>query len=460
MQISNSHKKRIISGVILCIMLLGVGRVLGELLRPFGYSTDIYNAEYEELKSRNQKLDMVIIGASRALVAFDPQVFEEKLRLDKVYNLSFSQQNMEGTYYQLKGFIEEFHPKYVIMDISEGTLTYTTVPKITRIRMLERLRGMNRLEYIANSFAIREYPYLVNVFSYRNNLSGIRSNIQTKKKFQNEGVCMKTETWQSKGNGFIAYFKSVPQGNIGLVPVKKFAPSQINVETKQYLDKCVRLCRDNDIQLIFVTVPTSMSYIYSITNYQDVTDYAASYARENGIPYYNLNYLKNKEKMFPDSVMYDYKHTNKQGATLASTAFADILAKEWQGIDTSEYFYKSVDELKKTVDRVVAVGAKPAIKNDIMKLSVKSFQNQDVFPSYQVLVAQKKNEFKPAVNWTDKKDISFNVPKGKRYRVLLRARHKENASDYAWMAWEVDPKGKIRRVSDIPEHFYKVSKLK
>ncbi len=438
-------------------MLLGIGYGLGELLRPFDYSRDIYHKEYEDLKRQNKKVDLVLIGASRMLVAFDPEIFEKKLQLDKAYNLSISQQNLEGVYYQLKGFITEFHPKYVVIGIAEGSLTYKITPKITKLRLLERLHGTNRLDYIRNSFSLNDYPYLINVFSYRNNLSGIRVNMRNKQQFQNEGVFMKTAKWQSKGNGFIAYNMRVPQGNIGLVPTNKFEPSQISDKTKYYLDKCVQLCKENGVRLFFVSPPTSLSNIYSISNFQDVVNYVTAYAKENNVPYCNMNYLKDRESYFPDSMMYDFKHINKYGAPIVSEKYADVLAKELQGIDSSDLFYGSVDELKRTVDRIVAVGAKPVIKNNVMTLPVQSFQNRNVTPYYQVLLATKKNEFKTIVDWTNKKTISFKIPKGSRFRVLLRARHKENAGSYAWMAWEFDAKGKFKKVNDVPESFYKVN---
>ncbi len=437
-------------------MLLGAGYGLGELMRPFQYSTDIYSKEYKDLKSRGGNVDMVLLGASRILVSLDPEVFKEKFKLNSVFNLSVSQLSVEGMYYQLKEFVEEFHPKYVVLGIAEGSLTYTKVPKITKLRLLERLHGKNWLEYIRNSLTPSDYPYLIPLYSYRSDLAGIHSNIQSKKQFEKEGIHMKTAKWQFKGNGFVVYHKSVPQGNIGAMPVSKFDESMVSDTTRHYLDQCVKLCKDNNIQLIFMTPPTSMSHIYSISNFQDVIDYITNYARENNIPYRNMNYLKGKEKLFPDSTMYDYKHLNKQGAAIVSEKYAEILAKDLQGIDTRDYFYTSLDELKKTVDRVVGVYAKPVIKNNIMRLSVRSLQNQGITPSYEVLLGNRKNEFKTIVDWTGIKDISFKIPKGKPYRILLRARHKKDAAEYAWMAWEIDARGRVKKVDNIPIRFYKL----
>ena len=157
------------------------------------------------------------MGTSSVQRAFDPKVFENKLKLNKVYNLSVTQINMEGVYFQLKEFIDVFHPKYVGIGINEGELNRKVNPKIVKLLLLERLHGINRLKYIWYTFSLSDYPYLINLFSYRNNLSKIQTNIEKKKRFHNDGIYMKTAQWESRKSGFLAFHKRVPQGNIGTV---------------------------------------------------------------------------------------------------------------------------------------------------------------------------------------------------------------------------------------------------
>ena len=52
---------------------------------------------------------------------------------------------------------------------------------------------------------------------------------------------------------------------------------------------------------------------YESAGYQDAVDFYNNYAEENGIVYYNLNYLKGREEIFPDSVMHDDNHLNGEG---------------------------------------------------------------------------------------------------------------------------------------------------
>ena len=449
MQISNTYKKRFVSALVLLTMLTGAGYITGELLKPVHYARQIYNAEYNELKKNKTKVDLIFVGASRDLVAFNPKIFEEKLHLDKVFNLSLSQQNMQDSYFQLKEFLEEFHPKTVVLGISHGRLIAKARPRIVRMQTAERLHGLNCIEYIKKSFAINEYPDIIPLYGYRGNVNRIKQNIKERLQYQKEGVYMKTLFWQSHGQGFASYPKSVPVGNMGIERLK-FDKAMIQPDTIYYLDKCVQLCKANNVRLFLTTPPASAAFIFEINSYQNVIDYINNYANKNNLTYHNLNYLKGKEEWLSDSMLYDHKHLNKTGSDNTSEKYAEILSKSLNNIDVSDSFYSSFAEMQKSVKRIASVDAKPVIKMNMMTLQVQSLQNKGVVPSYQVLLAKTKNDFKPVVDWTGKNNVSFPVPTGSQYRVLLRARQNTNDSNYAWMAWEVNKAGKIRKLKNVP----------
>ena len=290
MQISNIYKKRIVSALVLLIMLAGAGYIVGELLRPVHYSRQIYLAEYNKLKKRKSNVDMVFIGASRILVAFNPKIFENTMHMDKVFNLSVSQQGMADTYFQLKECVDEFHPKTVVLGISYGRLVAKSTPKIIKLMMVQRLHGFNCIDYIKNNFLVEEYPEVIPLYGYRGNVSKIGQNIKDRLQYKKEGVHMKTRFWQSMGQGYAAYSRSVPAGNMGVRKLK-FDKTMIQEDTLYYLDKCVQLCKDNNIQLFLTTPPTSSTYIYEINPYQDVIDFISEYARKNNITYHNLRII-------------------------------------------------------------------------------------------------------------------------------------------------------------------------
>ena len=390
------------------------------------------------------------MGSSRVLKTFNPKIFENELHLKNVFNLSMNQQTMAGNYFFLKEFIDEFHPKIVVLGITYSGLTEKESPKIVKLKILERLHGNNRLMYINDCFSIKEYSELLPIYAYRGNLLTITQNINNRIKYEKEGIHLQTKYFQFMGQGFVAFFASMPLGNMGVKKQVTFNEQMVRHETVDYLDKIVKLCKDHNIQLFLMTPPTSMSYIYGNTNYQGVINYIDNYAKKNNVIYHNLNFMKDRETLLPDSVFYDSKHLNKIGATIVSKQYAEILSKSFKNLDTNSYFYSTLDEMKQNVHRIVAVDSKPVIMNSIMTLPIRSLQNDDVTPYYQILLARKGNVFKSIIDWTKENKVSFKIPNGTQYRILLRARNHENDTNYAWMAWEVDKKGKLRKVQNVP----------
>ncbi len=449
MQISKVYKKRLVSALVLLTMLAGAGYIMGELLRPVTVYTNLYTAEFEEMKKRNAVVDMVFVGNSRTLVSLNPKVFEKKLLMNKVINLSVPMQSTAEYYFQLKDFIEEFHPKTVVMGITYPGIISTT-PKIVKLRMLERLHGNNLLSYIRECVSIDEYPYLLRLYGYRDNISRIKQNVANRIHFFKGEFPSNLGDFQYNGQGFLTNTQSIPYGNMGIRRNQNFNKTMVPDSTLYYLDQCVRLCKENNIQLIFVTPPTTAANMYEINSYQGVIDYISDYAKRNNIIYHNLSYLKNKEELLPDTMYYDFKHINRAGSSVISEKYAEILSRCLRNRDTGDSFYASFTEMQKSVHRIVAVDARPVIKNNMMTLPVQSLQNKGIVPSYQVLLAKTKNDFKPVVEWTGKRTVSFPVPAGRQYRVLLRARQHANDRNYAWVAWEVDKKGKIRKVQNVP----------
>lgn len=435
--------------MVLAIMLVVTGTVMGELLRPFS-NTDIYLKEFDEMKNKQQKVDMVLIGDSRVLFSLNPVIFQDRLGLNKVYNLSMGGQCIEGYYYCLKEFIEVFHPDYVVMGLGDTNLTAKYVKNVIHLRNLQRLHGNNYLAYIRNVLKKDNYVYLIPCFAYRSYLNKISENTHRKQQLEKEGLPMKAYDYEAMGNGFYVKNGNLKKGNAGVPSIKDFDKSDIRETTIYYLNKCIQLCQNNNIKLFFLTVPTSMAELYTISNYEECVKFIAEKADNNNIKYHNLNYIKDKEGLLPDNLMADYIHANKAGSTITSKVYADILYKELHGIDTEEYFYKSLGEVKKTVKRIVGVDAKPIIKSNLMFMEIKSLQNEDVIPEYEILLAREGNNFKPVLGWTKQIKASFETPRGQNYKILLRARRENDSKATAWMAWQVDVKGKIRKKYDVP----------
>ena len=169
-----------------------------------------------------------------------------------------------------------------------------------------------------------------------------------------------------------------------------------------------------------------MMRLYSIENYQGAVDFYTMYAEEKGIIYHNLNYLLDREEIFPDEMMLDYNHLNGEGAYRVSKIYAEILKKDMQNIDTSDYFYEDFDDLKKDVHRIVAVNGDITMdeaKTGLAHVVITSLQNEDVTPQYQLEISTSGGDnYEVVVEWTEESEWDISVPMGQEYIIKVRAK--------------------------------------
>ena len=410
----NKVLKRIASLLLLLgfFILLDVG--MGELLSPPTYAT-CFNHDVAAIE-REGGADIVFVGASRVYRTFVPQVFEDVLGVRCVVNAGSSTQPICGTYWELKDLVERLHPKRVFIGVTWDQLT--KAPELqARLIVIDRLSLKNRLQMSASCFGLSEMSYLLDTYRFKDNFvtNRIRANIMEKRKLaaSNYAVFDKKSEYYAD-TGFVHGGKSFAQGNIPVKSTPTFSEEKIKPENVAYLDACVRLCKDRGIDVALVSGVTTVMRMYAIRRYQAAVDWFTAYARDQQIPYYNLNYLVGREDFLPDDMMYDNNHTNGKGAREVSERFAQILKREDAGEDVSSCFYPNLDAMKRDVRRIVSVRADiaPAAGGGLhYATSLFSLQNDDVRPLYRLLGRQwEKSEFGLLQDWTPETNLDFTLP--------------------------------------------------
>lgn len=417
--------KRILSLVVLFTLFAAGNQVLGEVLRPVGYAT-YFNHDLQQIEESGQEADLVFIGASRMYRAFVPQVFEDTLEMDCVINAASSAQPISAGYHQLKDLIKRVQPKAVAIDVTWGGLSRE--PKLQAMLIVyDKLSPGGKLGYVADCFRGEELLYTLPIYRFRDNVDKVSKFHAKKQKLIESNYAPDTDdTEYYWDTGFAYNTKSYANGTIPIATVGTWNEKNVKQESKDYLDACIELCKENDINVILVSAPTSMMRLYKIRNYQEAYEYYCQYAQEQGVDYYNLNYLVNREEFLPDAMMCDDNHVNGEGAYTVSKVFAEILAKENAGIDTENYFYKSLDELKADVHRVVAVEAElePDERTEnLLHIKCNSLQNDDVKPYYMIEVSEDGGEaYTTKVNWTQDKETDIEIIKGEKIKIRVSAK--------------------------------------
>jgi hypothetical protein len=87
------------------------------------------------------------------------------------------------------------------------------------------------------------------------------------------------------------------------------------------LNEYIDICRQNNIELLFVQVPEHKSSLAYSKKYKDFNSWIDNFVKQNKVPF--LDY--NKEEKFPvaqDSLFFDTDHLNAEGAKLFSQLFS------------------------------------------------------------------------------------------------------------------------------------------
>jgi len=421
--------RRIFSLITLVAVFIVSYAFVTEKLSNTTYRT-YFEHDIDEILKNGESVDLVFVGASRMYQSMVPSILEEKLGYENVLVGSTATQPICGTYYYMKELIETVHPKEFIIDVTWDRLLNEIAPQPCLL-IYDRLSVKNRIPFVLDCFETSDWKYLLGPCRFRDNIL-LLNDIETEKRAIKE---KNYDMYDSENDyyaekGFVYSYKSFETGTIPFVYglVYAYSDEDILYENVEYLNKCINLCKDNGIKVSLVTAPCSLNYMYFVEGYDDAVEWYKAYAKEQGISYYNLNYLRDRETILCDERMLDNCHTNGEGAKVTSEIYADILLKERNGEDVSDYFYKNFDELKADVHRAVAVSADIKFlssgETDSVDVEVltDSLQNDGIIPFYQIELISNDGETKVLSEWSQVTKYDLKLPGYTGYSLLVRAK--------------------------------------
>lgn len=402
--------KHCISVISFLIMLIAAVLLLDYLLVPMNRA-DFFLHDMERMKKKGPNVDLIIIGNSHYLYGFDPVTFEEVLDIENAYNASVTGLEMSSKFYITEAMINDFEPKAVLFDIDWISL-YDRGLEITQSKLLglDRLRGMSKVRHIVNDFYPSEMIYAVlRPYRYRDRIfwdGAVAGNVKLKRWAESTGYAIDYyQTSKGYDKGLACYGKQFDAGSKG-----NFDETLIYDQSKQYLDRIVDLCKSRDIPLFLVTSPISTAQQMNIGNYQGAVDYYKAYASEKGVHYFDMNMLKHRDEIFDETKMSDAGHLCADGAAIASRICAEIIRDELNGIDTSDRFYASMDELAADIKRLVAVGAETGFEdNTIFINNVRYTAGTEADVTLDIQLSENGKKYKSKFR-TNHSGESFEIP--------------------------------------------------
>lgn len=395
MQTSKNVFKRILL-VILTMMFFVAGVVTFRFALTKVTVTDAVNWHMSQIEEKNENIDMFFVGGSRTYRSFYPSYFSKALGYKTIVNYGTPSQRPKLSYYLARELLKKNKPKVIVIGSTFNGLMYTQDPHSFFFAQ-NRLGLISQIECAIDHFGFNTgLLSLTGKSEYANNLiySKIAYNISEKKKYKSG------EMEEEMGDGHVASDISLKDGNINFEKRSIYRESDIKEDAEEYFYKLVDMCIESGAKVYLVTGPCSLNNVYRIKEYQKSIDFYKEIAEEKGIKYFNMNYIKDRDKLLPDNSFMDETHVNKKGGITTSEILSKVIFDDLHGKDTDHYFYKDLEELKSTIKRIPAIKTKCEKQNESTRISVLSIRNSDVTPLYRVRGKRKNKDYEVIHDWT------------------------------------------------------------
>ncbi len=288
-------KKFLKQTCIFLVPLIILGVTLEVALRRIPNDYEFKNSQIDLEK---ESVKTLILGSSHSMYGFNPEFFKEE-----AYNLGHVSQTIDLDYYLLEKYIKVL-PKLetVIVRLSYTTLheQIKTGPESWRLKdynLYYNLNVSNKLKYKSEGLSVK----------LKNNLSRLKDYYLD----QDKMIEVETSGW--------AFFKeertinSIKQSGPIIAKRHTIKDDALVDENIEFLDKIMKLCENEGVKVLLVTLPAHKSYRDNLDKHQ--LDIVLSAGERMKQKYNNCSYLNLlKDDNFNDEDFYDADHLNREGA--------------------------------------------------------------------------------------------------------------------------------------------------
>lgn len=284
-----------------------------------------------DLYESDEEIRTLFLGTSHCYRAYDPYLYEE-LTGECAFNLGSSSQNLDGSYYLLKEALKYQDIQKVYLDLYHVFFFFNPDNRelVESNIISDYMRpSLNKLEYIVKRSSSEHYTN--GVFAFRRDwqLLGdfgyVRENVAKKRQesYRNyDPVVYEDERYV--GKGFAESEAVLDPAEYEWVP--KSDPVDLSGDdsfARSYLERIVKLCEKEGIELVFLTAPSYEKHLETMDTYEAAHEYIASVAESFGIEYIDFNMDQELETDISDFM--DPDHLNGVGAKKVTRRLAELV---------------------------------------------------------------------------------------------------------------------------------------
>ena len=318
-----------IIGVILlvCILIEGCNYLVVDDTNSYTRLT------LHELYENDGNVETLFLGTSHCFRAYDPELYEE-LTGESAFNLGSSSQNIDTSYYLLKEALKYHEIEKVYLDIYHEFFFFNPENRelVEANIISDYMRpSFNKLSFILHRSSSEHYtnsffPFrrdwqLLGDFAY------LKENVARKQEDRYkdfEPVIYDDEHYVSKG--FVESVAVLNTEEYSWIPKSdKVDLSGDSSFAMDYLEKIVKLCEKEEIELIFLTAPSYKEYIESKDSYDMIHSYVRVLADGFGVAYVDFNMYPEEELILTANDFMDGDHLNGNGADKVTYSLAEYV---------------------------------------------------------------------------------------------------------------------------------------
>lgn len=316
-----------------------------------------------EFYENRENIDRLYLGSSHVFCDIDPVILDG-INMENNFNLATSMQQLNTSYFLLREADGRNEIDRVYLDLAyqctsagPGNLhDYKWIPKSWFVQ--DQMRpSLNKLAYMLD-LSGPEYYYITFLpfMRYREKLfdwehvAGTVKGKQTEewKNYEYTYTTPEGETVRKRGGkGFRIYYGTLEHGNFYAgYRETGIEENPMTLESMEYLEKIVAYCRERDIELTWISSPTSDFELVHKGGYDNYIRQVRELAESYGVPYYDFNLCRREYlDLGQGRYWFDMGHMNRDGAEVYSQFLGSFLKAQETGEDTyGDCFYDSYEE--------------------------------------------------------------------------------------------------------------------
>ncbi len=301
-----------------------------------------------------ENIDVLFCGASLCYRSFDTEILDKGLGAN-TFNSGSSSQDIDVSYYIIKEALMNYDVKQIYLELSPIIAMNTGIEERTLSNMLSAyiIADYIKPTITKGEFIVSRPDYLIeSVLPARRNWDKlfdkdyIATNLQRKnndvyRNYQYDFLHYDTE-WYA-GKGYVESSYRVEDGYFDDRYGKNIISlDKISDDWYQYLNKIVKVCKNEDVELTLVCTPFS-EYLINIygEGYISYHNMVQEIADDAGIIFWDFNLLKEESIAFTANQFKDSAHLNMYGAQAFSELFAKLVSQE---LSFDEISYKNIND--------------------------------------------------------------------------------------------------------------------